>query len=70
MTVGELSVEEFKEIIRDVVEDVVWEYFGDIDFGFKLRPEYIERVERAMRSEGPWIPLEEVERQLAERLAS
>lgn len=63
MTVGELSIEEFKAIIREVVDEALADY-ADPDFGFQLRPEFIERMKESMASEGPWIPLEEVERML------
>ena len=63
MNVGELSIEEFKAIIREVVEEALSDY-ADPDFGFRVRPEFLERIERSMASEGPWIPMDEVERRL------
>lgn len=69
MNVGELSIEEFKAIIREVVDEALSDY-ADPDWGLEYRPEFVERMERAMKSEGPWIPMEEVERRLAERIAS
>lgn len=66
MKVKELTVEEFKALIREAVEEKLEEMTGDPDVGLELREEIKERLRRslaaAQRGEKR-IPIEQVARQ-------
>jgi len=47
-TVSELSIEELKAIIGDVVEEKLREMLGDPDEGLALRPEIQERLVKSL----------------------
>ncbi len=60
--VAELTVDEFREIVREVVCEVIAEqqdgYEGE------LRPEFVAELEASIASDDPGRPLEEVLREL------
>jgi signal recognition particle GTPase len=66
MKVKELTVEEFKALIQEAVEEKLEEMTGDPDVGLELREEIKERLRSslaaAQRGEKP-IPIEQVARQ-------
>ena len=48
MKVENLSREELKALIREAVEEVLVELFGNPDEGLELRPEVRERLRRSL----------------------
>ena len=44
----DLSKEELKSLIRETIEEVLFELFGDPDEGLELRPEVRERLKRSL----------------------
>jgi hypothetical protein len=67
MKVADLTVEELKQIIRDVVDQALWEHEHDPDRGLEIRPEYEELIREALENPGELVPLEEV---MAQRRAA
>ncbi|MBC7221586.1 hypothetical protein H5T56_01150 [Candidatus Bipolaricaulota bacterium] len=67
MRVKDLSKEELKILIREAVEEALFELLGDPDQGLKLRPEIEERLRRSLehleRGE-QGIPAEEAAKRL------
>jgi hypothetical protein len=64
-TVKDLSVEELRAVIGEVVEEKVREIFSDPDAGLALRPEIRERLRTELQEpqeEGQNIPAAEVAR--------
>jgi hypothetical protein len=61
-TVADLTVAEFKELIRETVAESIAELLGDPDDELVLRPEFIEEMETRMTTGEPAIPAEEVYR--------
>ena len=47
-TVAEMTIPEFKALIRETVVEVLQELLGDPDAGLPLRPEFEERLRRSM----------------------
>lgn len=67
MRVRDLSVEDLKALIGEVVEEKLKEVLGDPDWGQELRPEIVERLRKslaAMEQGEKGIPLEEVAKRL------
>jgi hypothetical protein len=66
-TVKELSIEELKALIGEVVEEKLREMLGDPDEGLALRPEIQERLVKSLNqpkeSRQP-VPANEVARRL------
>ena len=62
-TVADLTIAEFRALVREIVAEVVEELI-DPDEGLEVRPEFIEEMERRLASDDPTIPAEEVYRQL------
>jgi hypothetical protein len=62
MKVADLTIEEFRELVRDIVFEVLEEQRFE-DEG-ELRPEFVEELERRMAEDGPRMTLSEVEREL------
>ena len=62
-TVADLTIAEFRALVREIVAEVVEELI-DPDEGLEVRPEFIEEMERRLASDEPTIPAEEVYRQL------
>jgi len=52
-TVKDLSVEELKVVIGQVVEEKLREILGDPDAGLKLRPEIQERLQTDLEEPQP-----------------
>lgn len=46
--ISDLSVDEFKELIREVVIQTLTEMFGDPDEGLELRDEFKLELQRAL----------------------
>ncbi len=66
-TVKDLSIEELRALIADVVEEKLRELVGDPDAGLQLRPEIQERLLRTLnlpRESRRTIQPSEVARQL------
>lgn len=64
-TLKDLSVEDFRALIGDVVEEKLRELLGDPDEGLELRPEVRERLlNRLNQSPQETIPVSEVARRL------
>lgn len=66
MKVKELTVEQFKNLVQEAIEEKLEELIGDPDIGLELREEIKERLRSslAVRQRGEkGIPIEEVARQ-------
>ena len=66
-TVADLSIDEFKELVRDVVEQTLSETIVDPDEGLELRDDFVEELRQSLAIEASGqetIPAEKV----AERL--
>lgn len=66
MKVKELSVEQFKNLIQEAIEEKLEEIIGDPDLGLELREEIKERLRSSLvaRQRGEkGIPIDEVARQ-------
>jgi hypothetical protein len=66
MKVKELTVEEFKILIQEAIEEKLEEMTGDPDLGLELREEIKERLRNslaAMQSGQKGVPIDEVARQ-------
>jgi hypothetical protein len=66
MKVKDLSVDQFKALIEEVVEEKLQEILGDPDVGLELRDEVKERLKQslaAVRSGYKGIPIERVAEQ-------
>ena len=69
--VTELTVEELKIILDDIIDEKMLEWFGDPDEGLELKPQVIREIRATMRpiregtEEG--IPLEEVMKDIAKK---
>jgi len=64
-TVKDLSVEELRAVIGEVVEEKLREIFSDPDVGLALRPEIQERLRtdlQQVQEEGQNIPAAELAR--------
>ncbi len=65
--IADLTVEEFKDLIRQVVTETIRELFGDPDAGLELREEIKAALQRslaAVQAGGETIPAEVVAAQL------
>jgi hypothetical protein len=51
MKVAEMSVEELKQLIAQIVEQKLDELLGDPDYGMELRDEVKERLRKASKTE-------------------
>ncbi len=63
MKVADLTVEELKNLIREVVDEKFRELIFDPDYGLELREEVEERLIASLASKER-IPLDEVKRRL------
>ncbi|MEA1872790.1 MAG: hypothetical protein U9M91_05360 [Chloroflexota bacterium] len=66
MKVKELTVEQFKDLVQEAIEEKLEELIGDPDAGVELREEIKERLRSSLaaRQGGEkGIPIEEVARQ-------
>jgi hypothetical protein len=62
-TVADLTVEEFRSLIREVVTQTLLEMFGDPDEGLELREEIKARLQRSLaqtETNGETRPADEV----------
>jgi hypothetical protein len=46
--VGDLTIEEFRELVREVVIQTLSEMFGDSDKGLELRDDFAEELRRSL----------------------
>ena len=66
-TVRDLSIEELRALIADVVEETLRDLVGDPDAGLELRPEVRERLLKTLsqpRESRRTVPVSEVARQI------
>ena len=63
MKVTDLTIEELKNLIRDVVDEKFREILSDPDNGLELREEIEQRLKASLASKER-IPLEEVKRRI------
>ncbi len=63
-TVAELTIDEFRALIRETVAEVVAELLDDPDEGLEFSDEFVAEMERRVASEKHTIPAEEVYRRL------
>ena len=63
MKVADLTTEEFKSIIREVMEEKFKEFLVDPDYGLELREEIEKKLSDSLTSKER-IPLEEVKKRL------
>jgi len=66
-TVAELTVDQFTDLLRQVVIQTLTEVLGDPDEGLELRSDMQARIQRslaAMQAGTPTIPAQEVAAQL------
>lgn len=67
MKVTDLSTEDLKALIGEVVEEKLIEVLGDPDWGLELRPEMAERLRKslaALERGEKGVPLEEAAKRL------
>lgn len=67
MKVKELTVEQFKNLVQEAIEEKLAEIIGDPDLGLELREEIKERLRNSLaaRQRGEkGIPIDEVARQV------
>jgi len=65
MKVKELTVEQFKDLVQEAIEEKLEEIIGDPDLGLEVREEIKERLRNSLaaRQRGEkGIPIEEVAR--------
>ncbi len=60
MKVKELTVEQLKALIEEMVEAKLEEYLGDPDEGLELKEEVIQRLKAHEALKKPRIPMEQV----------
>ncbi|MBI4188868.1 MAG: hypothetical protein HY529_06645 [Chloroflexi bacterium] len=69
--ITELTVEDLKIIIDDIVDEKFLEWFGDPDEGLELKPEVIRGLRESMRrirdGKEKLIPMEEVLKDIAKK---
>jgi hypothetical protein len=68
---ADLTLGEFKAAIRGIIEDVVQQAvfeleqeLPDPDAGKDLRPEFADKLRRAIHDEEPLVTLDEIEKEL------
>lgn len=62
-TVAEMTVDELRSLIENIIEDKLAELVRDPDQGLELREEFKQRLRRSLEAEKqgvPGIPAEEV----------
>ena len=62
--VSDLTVAEFRDLIREVVLDCIAESYEDFHPDLEYKEEFLEEMEKRLLSEEPTIPAEEVYRRL------
>jgi hypothetical protein len=60
--VGDMTVGELKELIKDVVQEVI-----DPDYGLELRPEVEAELRESLKRKEKGIPVEDVAKELGLR---
>ena len=67
MKIKELTVEEFKDLVQDAIEEKLQELIADPDAGLELREEFKERLRASLAARQPGekgIPTDEVARRV------
>lgn len=64
MKVRDLGVDEFKALVHEAVEEKFEELLGDPDQGLQLRQKVRQRLERALSTKAPGVPVEKVAKDL------
>ncbi len=62
-TVADLTVQEFRELVREVVVQTILELLSDPDEGLELRDEFAQELERSLayvESGGETLPVQKV----------
>lgn len=62
--VADLTIAEFRALVREIVAEAIEELVEDPDEGLEVRPEFIEEMKELLASDEPTIPADEVYRQL------
>lgn len=62
MKVADLSTDELKQLIEEVVEEKLRQFL-DPDYGLELREDFVKALEESIRSKDR-IPLEEVKKKI------
>ena len=63
-TVAELTIDEFRALIRETVTDVLAELLDDPDEGLEFREEFVAEMERRLESDRTTVPLSVVAQRL------
>jgi hypothetical protein len=58
MKITNLTIEQFRFLIEEIIDQKFMEYLGDPDEGLELRPEIIKRLKAHKRSKSKRIKLE------------
>ena len=64
-TVAELTIDEFRGLIRETVAEVIAELLDDPNDGLEFRDEFVAEMERRPASDRTTIPLLEVAKRLS-----
>ncbi len=48
MKVADLTLEQFRTFIEEIVEQHLEEYLGDPDEGLELRPEFVRKLKKSL----------------------
>jgi hypothetical protein len=67
MNIRELTVEEFKDLVQDAIEEKLQELIRDPDAGLELREEFQERLRASLaarRRGEKGVPMDEVARRV------
>lgn len=63
MKVADITLEELRDLIREVMDETIREVFIDLDAGLELREEIEERLAASLASKER-IPLDEVKKRI------
>lgn len=64
MKVADLTVEQFRFLIEEIIDQKLEEYLGDPDEGLELRPEIIKGLKAQKRAKTARIPMEQLCKEL------
>ena len=68
MKVKDLTVDQLRDLIDEVIDQKFIEWFGDPDGGLEVREEIIEKLKAQRKSRKKGIPMEEVAREYGVKL--
>jgi hypothetical protein len=63
MKITDLTVEQFRFLVEDIIEEKLEQYFGDPDAGLELRPEIVKELTKSLaetKRGKRGIPMEQV----------